>query len=386
MVSAVRSGQSVRNVALRFRVSAGTVQFWVDRCRGKRLDRCDFDSRKSGAARAWNRVNLTTERGVLSLRRELKECSVLGEYGAPAIHAVMQERSVAPIPSVATISRILKRHGVVDALARQRRAAPPQGWYLPPVAQAEAELDSFDVIEDLKLRNGPLLSILTATSLHARQVQAWPSERLSAKRVVEYLIERWRELGLPRYAQFDNDTLFQGAHQWPDTIGRVSRLCLALQITPVFAPPREPGFQNSIESFNGLWQAKVWQRFTFPDLNSLIEQSSRYIEARRTRNAPRLESAPQRRAFPQQFQFDPRQLLVGTLIFLRRTDGQGRVQLMGHQWAVHSQWVHRLVRCEVQLHRSRVECFALRRRDPNEQTLLATLPYRWHNRPFRGSL
>ena len=56
---------------------------------------------------------------------------------------------------------------------------------------------------------------------------------------MEALIEHWRQHGLPDYAQFDNDTVFQGAHQWPDTFGRVTRLCLQLGVTPVFTPPRE---------------------------------------------------------------------------------------------------------------------------------------------------
>jgi hypothetical protein len=50
---------------------------------------------------------------------------------------------------------------------------------------------------------------------------------------------------------FDNDTRFQGPHQFPDAIGRVARLCLSLDIVPVFAPVHEHGFQAAIEAFNG---------------------------------------------------------------------------------------------------------------------------------------
>ena len=34
---------------------------------------------------------------------------------------------------------------------------------------------------------------------------------------------------------------------------------------------------DSIESFNGLWQTKVWQRFQFDDLQPLIAHSGHYI-------------------------------------------------------------------------------------------------------------
>lgn len=30
---------------------------------------------------------------------------------------------------------------------RQRRPAPPKGWYLPDLADGQAELDSFDFVE-----------------------------------------------------------------------------------------------------------------------------------------------------------------------------------------------------------------------------------------------
>ena len=66
---------------------------------------------------------------MLSIRRELKERSVLGEYGAAAIQAAMCEQARIAVPSVATISRILVRYGAVDARGRQRRPAPPSGWY-----------------------------------------------------------------------------------------------------------------------------------------------------------------------------------------------------------------------------------------------------------------
>jgi hypothetical protein len=197
-------------------------------------------------------VEAAVEQRILELRRSLREHSILGEYGAKAIEMALKAENAAAVPSLASINRVLSRHGAQDGARRQRRPAPPRGWYLPAVATGEAELDCFDLIEELKIAEGPLLSVLTGTSLHGGLVDAWPLEQATAKLVFERLIERWRRDGLPVYAQFDNGTHFQGTHRWPDAIGRISRLCLALGITAVFAPPREPGFQNAIESFNGL--------------------------------------------------------------------------------------------------------------------------------------
>jgi len=382
MVREVRSGRSLRAVAAEFGVSASTVSYWVDHARGKRVDRVVFASARRGGA--WNRTAPEVEQRILSVRRLLREESVLGEFGADAIGFALQEDpSIEQVPSRATIHRVLARRGALDAVHRRRRPAPPKGWYLPALAQGAAELDSFDFIEDLKIAGGPLVSVLTATSVHGVLADAWIMEQSGAKPTLEALLERWRREGLPTYAQFDNDTIFQGAHQFVDTVGRISRLCLALQIIPVFAPPREPGFQNAIEGFNALWQSKVWQRHYCPDVESLEAVSQRYIAAYRAKTAPRRESAPRRRPFPRRFQLDLDAPLQGTLIFLRRSDDNGSVHLLGRTCRVGENWRHRLVRCEVSFTDRRMRFYALRRRESDCQPLLTELPYHRPYKPFQ---
>ena len=381
MVRRVRSGESLRAVAKAFKVDVSTVSLWVARSRGQRLDRCSFADGKPG--RAWNRTQPSIERKILRTRIELNR-SVLGESGADAIRRALDEGGESASPGRATINRILRRHGALDGVARIRRPAPPPGWYLPSVAGGEAELDSFDFIEDLKIAEGPLIHVMTAKSLHGGLTDAWPIPRLSATTAVECLIERWTWDGLPAYAQFDNDTVFQGAHQYADTVGRVSRLCLTLGVVPVFVPPFEHGMQNLIEGFNALWQAKVWQRHHVANLQELQRLSDAYITEHRARSAERAEQAPKRHAMPHPFIFDLSARLRGTMVFIRRTDDKGRVSLLGHPFLVSGDWLHRLVRCEVDFQDEQIQCFALRRRAPADQQLLATLHYRFPNKPFKG--
>jgi hypothetical protein len=182
--------------------------------------------------------------------------------------------------------------------------------------------------------------------------------------------------GLPAYAQFDNDTRFQGAHQWKDSIGRVARLCLSLGVTPVFVPPRETGFQAAIESFNGRWQAKVWARFHYDSLAAVQAQSARYVAAYRRRCESRIDGAPTRRKFPRSWRLDLQAGPRGRIIFLRRTTEQGEANLLGHMFAVDSNWPHRLVRAEVDLDVGAIDFYALRRREPEQQPLLTSCHYK----------
>jgi hypothetical protein len=104
---------------------------------------------------------------------------------------------------------------------------------------------------------------------------------LVSELTVQSLVAHWRALGLPEYAQFDNDMIFHGTHRYPDALGRVLRLCLSLGVVPVLVPPRETGSQAMIESYNGWWQAKVWSRFRHHDLTDLQGHCLRYVAALR---------------------------------------------------------------------------------------------------------
>ena len=61
---------------------------------------------------------------------------------------------------------------------------------------------------------------------------------------------------------------------------------------------------------------------------------------------------------------------------LDRVDwSDGGVMFLGHRLHVDRHWPYRLVRAEIDLEIGRVDFYALRRREPSAQPLLAQLPY-----------
>lgn len=382
MVEAVRAGASQRAVALRFGVGLGTVQLWLKRATARSLDQVDWTDRPPVAGHV-HRTAVELEDLVLDIRLILRDESILGEYGPAAIRRELDARSglVGPLPAVRTIARILERRGALDAKRRVRRPAPPPGWYLPDVRRRAVELDSFDVIDGLRLKGGRNLDILTGISLHGGLVSVWPTEGVSATITVAALDEHWRTSGLPGYAQFDNDARFIGGHAHPNSIGPVIRFCLALGVVPVFAPPRETGFQAAIEAFNGRWQRKLWARFWDPTLADLQARSAAYVAASRQRAAIRIEAAPERAMFPADRSIDLAAPPSGRLVFIRRTTDAGRASVLGVSYPVDPRWLHRLVRSELDIGARHLRFFALRRREPEDQPLLGEVsfepPGRW---------
>jgi transposase len=382
MVEAVRRGRSQQQVARDFGVSPATVNRWVRLAHGQRLDRVDWSDR-SPIPHTTRRTDSALEDLVLEVRGHLQAESDLGFFGAEAILEALRARGVEPLPAERTVYRILRRRGVLDGRHRVRRPPPAPGWYLPEVAGRARELDSFDVVEGLVIRGGPQVEVLNGVSLHGGLVASWPrGESVTAKFVVECLVEHGRQFGLPGYAQFDNDTIFQGPHVHPDVIGRVSRLCLGLSVVPVFVPPREPGFQAAIEHYNGSWQVRVWTRFEHADLDGLTDRSGRHVAALRRHRSDRIEAAPQRREFPKRWRLNLQARPKGRMVYVRRTDAEGRAEVLGRAFEVDRHWAHRLVRADVDLDAGTIRFYRLRRREPGDQPLIKEVVHRIRSKPF----
>jgi hypothetical protein len=112
----------------------------------------------------------------------------------------------------------------------------------------------------------------------------------------------------------------------------------------------------------------------------------RDVAAVRHRSASRIEAAPARRPVPPAWQFDLQAHPRGILIYVRRTTEHGTINVLGRTFVVDAVWASRLVRCEIDLEAERLRCYALRRRAPHDQPLLAELPYaiprrRFYDRP-----
>jgi hypothetical protein len=93
----------------------------------------------------------------------------------------------------------------------------------------------------------------------------------------------------------------------------------------------------------------VGVRFQFGSLREVEDQSRRFVTALRRRRARRIESAPEREAFPKGRKLDQQRTLHGRMIDLRRTDGSGAVELLGRRFVEDRRWPHRLVGAEVEL-------------------------------------
>ena len=92
----------MRQVADRFGVALATVQRWVARAKGQRLDRVDWADRPWGLPTPVNRTERQREDLVLTLRQQRRATSELGAFGAAAIHREWLARGLPDPPARAS--------------------------------------------------------------------------------------------------------------------------------------------------------------------------------------------------------------------------------------------------------------------------------------------
>ena len=107
------------------------------------------------------------------------------------------------------------------------------------------------------------------------------------------------------------------------------------------------------------------------------------MTALRRYRAARIEAAPTRRPFPKNWKLNLKTRPQGRVVYVRRTNATGVVNLLGRDWTVSAAWPNRLVRCEVDLDSDKIAFFTLRRKDPVTQPKTLEVEYRLPNRGFQ---
>ncbi len=342
------------------RGQAWLAKWWV---RYRREGRAGLRDRSRAPRRVWRRTAPQLVALVLRIRAALvahrTRRTAFAGRGADAIRWELEQRGLRRLPSRRTIERLLTRHGCTHRAPRRRRGG---GRPCPaPRAQAVGDVQQTDLVGPRHLR-GPrgvsrffafhtleYVSRAVATSYYAdKSAEAWCA----------HLLRAWRALGLPRVSQLDNELGVVGGTPHGFSFSQVVRLGLLLGVHWWFIPPGEPGRNPDIESFNGLWAARVLWRHRCPDLPALRRTSARfgrYYHARphrQLRVATHGSRCPgavlaavrrQLRGLPQGFDLGRYRdvhgqlqlpLARGRISFVRRIGGAGTIELPGGTFRV----------------------------------------------------
>jgi transposase-like protein len=233
-----QQGKKVSAIAREVGRTRQWVHKWIKRYDAQSDNWC---SSQSHAPRNNHTISSTLEEKVVEARQVL-EASPYLESGAYAIWHHLKEQGITP-PSVATINRILGKHG----LTRKKVKYQKSGIDYPEIPE---DTQLMDLIGPRYLRGGQRYYLLTIISNDTRHAGVYPIPSKSGNDITQSVIDFWKSYSTPTYLQMDNELSFKGSNRHPRGLGVLIRTALEMNVIPVFIPVSEPWRNGVIERFN----------------------------------------------------------------------------------------------------------------------------------------
>ena len=191
--------------------------------------------------------------------------------GDQAIQWEMADMGVQPLPSLSTISRILRRRELTH---RRTGRYTPKGKKYPTLpALSPNQTHQLDLVGPCYL-TGPIrfygLNAID-TAINRCGIEPMPSKE--AQSILDAVYAVWLRMGLPQNLQVDNEIAFFGSPAYPRGMGPLIRLCLRYGVQLWFIPPSEPWWNGIVEKFNDHYQQKFLDKVQMSSMPQLRDES-----------------------------------------------------------------------------------------------------------------
>ncbi|MBL8202712.1 MAG: transposase [Blastocatellia bacterium] len=281
---------------------------------------------------------------VLQVRQRLQRETV-GLIGAKAIRRELQRRRLLrDLPSISTIHRILKRHGLVATAARPKK----ESSYPAPQLSAERVFHAMDWMLRY-LEGGEKVFIFHTIDLQTHELAQTLAHNKSVAAVRAHALQVWQAVGLPDFLQIDNDAAFTGLGRKGRIFGQFVRLALYLGIELMFIPPSEPQRNHRVEGVNHLFSRSFWEKNHFANFRAVERRRGKFlrwyqdyeppalaglsIKAARRKGKRRKLRASEVAALPAALP-----LTTGRLHFIRQVSPRGEIEILKEKGKV-SRWL-----------------------------------------------
>jgi len=266
-IELVEGGVSKTEAARRVGRSRRWVVKWVGRW--GEGEGCLVDQSRTPHSQPTRTPQRVVEK-ILEVRAELEE-NPAASIGGLSVLAAMERAGFTPIPSVATIERILSRAGVTH----QPRVRGRSGIKLPlPVVSVPGIWQQADWVQDRYLEGGIRYHSLQVGDVGSHGVESGQYLDRKVATAVSCLIERaWPRLSIP-FAMGTDNAFVKTTHR-DNPFTAWTRVCLFFGVEVIVGPPGAHGWTNHIEAVNNLWQTRtIWAQH-FQNLDELRAASNR---------------------------------------------------------------------------------------------------------------
>ena len=240
-----------------------------------------------------NKLDASMEELILSIRDRLEQ-SPYAQKGASAIARQINKLGHTPPPHW-TINRVLKRNDRIHKRPskRERKHNPSYPYFTE--AYYPEHIHHADLAGPKYLKGEGRFYAFNTIDVFSHSAHSVITRSKDDDSVVGALIDTWKQLGIPEYLVLDNELSFRGSNRYPHSFGKVIKLCLSMNIQPVFIPLGEPWRNGIIERFNQTFAQRFYrtERFrTYEHLKGSLKQfidfhNSNHIYANNGGKTPR---------------------------------------------------------------------------------------------------
>jgi len=336
----LRAGQSVQAVA----AELGRSSRWVRKWR-KRYQTEGWDGLKDRSRRPHQITRQTTvanQQAIRETRSELEAEAAEGKglkyIGGQAIRTRLKEKGIQPLPSIATIERIIRAAGMTRPYQRPKE---PEICYPHLKIENPKTLIQVDIVPHY-LKGGERVACFNAIDVSSRYPAGEAYARRRSKEAEDFLIRVWQELGASKYTQVDNESCFSGGFTHPYVLGKVVRLALQAGTELIFSPVRHPQSNGFVERFHQDYDKHVWEDTYLSSITEVQTQGQHFFALYRKRPHSRLnEQTPETVHQPLSrlpFNLKPaakkRPLYAGHIHFIRKVLADNTISVLNVNWSV----------------------------------------------------
>jgi len=347
-----------------------------------------YKSQSNAPKKHGRQTHKDLESTIVTIRKALMEgneheSKYLG-VGADAIQYRMEKLGFLndETPSVSTIKRIVKNHGLIVTKRERYKRVNSKKRYTILNPTKVNEMHQMDFVGPRFIKGYGAVSSLNLIDVVSNRVHIEQYDTKSTDNIIDFLTLYWRNNPIPRYLQVDNGMYFIGDFKYPRGFSRFLRFCLYAGVEVVFINPKSPWMNGSIENFNGWFNVKFWAKELFTNREDMRAKSPHFVgqyndlSAWKHRNKSLEQINPVRilnnsLTIPQ----GKLPLTKGRIHFIRMVDNGGEISVLNEAFKVGKEFINEYVWATICLEKQMLEVF-YRAKDPDTTVLIEKFEYK----------
>jgi hypothetical protein len=259
-------GESVQAISTKINRSRQWVYKWIARYEQSPQGNW-YLSESNAPKNVSSRIDKSLENSIISIRKHLQE-QPYSQTGAINIMYELQRLGL-PVPSLATINRVLSRNSLIGRSSVKTRKSTEYPTFFTHVQQ-------MDLIGPKYLKGGFRFYLFNIIDVETHFAGVYPVLNKSAKSITPCVIDFRRNFQMPDFLQMDYELSFRGSNSHPRGLGVLMRVALSNGVSPLFIPPAEPWRNGIIEKFNDNVQARFFRSETLACLEDMCRKAKEF--------------------------------------------------------------------------------------------------------------